>query len=149
MRQVAEALRINATETQQLMNSKSEFGSNSVPRITVDNEANSNNFKRVQYDPPTEMNATKRRKTQRNTTQNAFQAANPTLVNEPPPSFNQIISKFCIKNASRRMHPNENAPEMAQQCLVNAANSNMPKENAPSMFQNDKDRKRERPPDRN
>ena len=78
--------------------------------------------------------------------------AAPHQVNAPPPpSFNQLISKFYIRNAPRRTW-NENASKNASktytQCRENATSRNQAQINAPSMFRrHDNGKKRERPPD--
>ena len=145
LRQLREAMLIDATPPDELMNSKSEFGSNSVPRVVIEQDNNSssmnnnndnsssmnnnNRFKRVQYERlNNEMNNSKRRKTTSNGSEKVFSRLSKIQVNATPPSFSQSISKFCTRNASKRKTTDENAPRNGD------APENAPKnapENAP------------------
>ena len=122
MCQVREAILIDATPTDQLMNSKSEFGSNSVPRIRVDDDNTS--IKRMHLnsddEQPVMNNSSKRRKTNSTVPVNALQAKANLQVNAPVPSFNQLISKFCIQNAFERRTRTDNTSVIDQKCQMNA-----------------------------
>ena len=104
-RQIREAMMIDETPDHQLMNSKSEFGANSVPRVVIEDDkptSSSSSIKRFQSDNPDPgMSSNKRRKTHRSDTE-FVQPKVLSKMSDKTTTFSQLISKFCIKSDSKR-----------------------------------------------
>ena len=99
-RQLSEAIKIDETPVDELMNSKSEFGSNSVPRVTIEDEhskVNNTSFKRFQTDRFQPVVNSKKRKMieiSKVNEQLASTSDSKTVMNTP--TFSHYILKLCI-----------------------------------------------------
>ena len=98
---------IDETPDHQLMNSKSEFGANSVPRVVIEDDkltsSSSSSIKRFPSDNPDPgMSNHKRRKTKRTDTEFDVQPKVLPKMSDRPMTFSQLISKFCIQSDSKR-----------------------------------------------
>ena len=121
---------IEETPDQELMNSKSEFGANSVHRVVIEDDrpttSTSSSIKRFPSDNPEPgVSNNKRRRTQRTDTEIDVQTKVLPTKNDRPKTFSQLISIFCKKSDSsvRNMNARNLPPDLECSELVLSRNS--------------------------